>query len=101
MIVKINLYVKLLRIIVWTSARDCQIIFYNLKKDNYKIEYNIPTRGFVFYITICLIDTSWNALGVSDRMLYICNLFEAYKTSFEITMLWQKIKGNLRFVSSS
>ncbi|KAL2751643.1 LOW QUALITY PROTEIN: gem-associated protein 5-like isoform X1 [Vespula maculifrons] len=40
---------------MWTSAQDCQIIFCNLKKDNYKIEYNIPTRGFVFYITICLI----------------------------------------------
>lgn len=97
--VKINLC-KMFRITVWTLAQDRQIICCNIKKDDHEIEYNIPTQGgFIYCVAPCPVDTSRIAFGVGDTMLRIWNLSEAHETSFDVTVLWQKIKGNIRSVS--
>ncbi|KAL2748138.1 gem-associated protein 5 isoform X1 [Vespula maculifrons] len=88
------------RITVWTLAQDRQIICCNIKKDDHEIEYNIPTQGgFIYCIAPCPVDTSRIAFGVGDTMLRIWNLSEAHETSFDITVLWQKIKGNIRSIA--
>ncbi|XP_046831428.1 gem-associated protein 5 isoform X2 [Vespa crabro] len=87
-------------ITVWTLAQDRQIICCNIKNDNHEIEYNIPTQGgFIYCIAACPVDNTRIAFGVGDTMLRIWNLSEPHETSFDITMLWQKIKSNIRSIA--
>ncbi|KAK2585095.1 hypothetical protein KPH14_008607 [Odynerus spinipes] len=85
---------------IWTAAQDRQIVCCSIKSDNNEIEYNIPTQGgYVYCIAACPVDTSRIAFGVGDTMLRIWNLSELHETSFDITTLWQKIKGNIRAIA--
>lgn len=88
------------RMKIWTIAQDRQIVCCNLKENAHEIEFNIPTQGgYVYCMAPCPVDTSRIAFGVGDTMLRIWNLSEPHETSFDITMLWQKIKGNVRAVA--
>lgn len=65
------------------------------------MDYDIFTQsGYVYCIAACPLDTSHVAFGVGDAMLRLWNLSEAHDTSFNITFLWQKIKGKIRAVRS-
>lgn len=63
------------------------------------IKHRIPTQGgYIYCIAACPFDTSHVAIGAGDMMLRLWNLSEPHTTTFDVTMLWQKIKGKLRSV---
>ncbi|XP_017790259.1 PREDICTED: gem-associated protein 5 [Habropoda laboriosa] len=85
---------------IWTLAQDRKIICCGIKENNVEIDYDIFTQsGYVYCISACPLDTSQVAFGVGDAMLRLWNLSEPHCTSFDITVLWQKIKGKIRAIS--
>lgn len=85
---------------IWTLAQDRRIICCGIKDNNVEVDYDIFTQsGYVYCIAACPLDTSHVAFGVGDAMLRLWNLSEAHNTSFNITFLWQKIKGKIRAIS--
>ncbi|XP_076633112.1 gem nuclear organelle associated protein rigor mortis isoform X2 [Colletes latitarsis] len=88
------------RLQIWTLAQDRKVICCNIQEDNVEIEYNIFTQsGYVYCMAACPLDTSHIAFGAGDAMLRLWNLSEPHNTSFDITVLWQKIKGKIRTIS--
>ncbi|XP_017879066.1 gem-associated protein 5 [Ceratina calcarata] len=88
------------RHVIWTVAQDRRVICCGIKETNVEIVYDIFTQtGFVYCIAACPLDTSRVAFGVGDAMLRLWNLSADHSTSFDITMLWQKIKGKIRTIS--
>ncbi|XP_076752197.1 gem-associated protein 5-like isoform X2 [Xylocopa sonorina] len=85
---------------IWTLGQDRRIICCGIKENNIEIDHNIFTQGgYVYCIAACPLDTSHVAFGVGDAMLRLWNLSAAHSTSFDITILWQKIKGKIRAIS--
>ncbi|XP_043264591.1 gem-associated protein 5-like [Colletes gigas] len=88
------------RLQIWTLAQDRKVICCNIQEDNVEIEYNIFTQnGYVYCMASCPLDTSHIAFGVGDAMLRLWKLSEPHDTSFDITVLWQKIMGKIRTIS--
>lgn len=89
------------RATVWTLAQDRRIIRCEIKSTGFEITYNVPTQGgYTYCIAASPLDTSRVAFGVGDAMLRLWNLCEPHENTFDITMLWQKIKGKVMAVSS-
>nr|XP_033190238.1 gem-associated protein 5 isoform X2 [Bombus vancouverensis nearcticus] len=85
---------------IWTVAQDRRIICCGIKENNVEIDYDIFTQsGFVYCMAACPLDTSHIAFGVGDAMLRLWNLSAAHDTTFDITVLWQKIKGKIRAIA--
>ncbi|OAD62256.1 Gem-associated protein 5 [Eufriesea mexicana] len=85
---------------IWTLAQDRRIICCGIKENNVEIDYDIFTQsGYIYCIAACPLDTSHVAFGVGDAMLRLWNLSEAHDTTFDIMVLWQKIKGKIRAIS--
>ncbi|XP_053999055.1 gem-associated protein 5 isoform X1 [Hylaeus anthracinus] len=88
------------RLKIWTLAQDRRVICCSIKENNVETEHDIFTQSaYVYCIAACPFDTSRIAFGVGDGMLRIWNLSETHSTSFDITYLWQKIKGKIRTIS--
>ncbi|XP_066583627.1 gem-associated protein 5 isoform X2 [Prorops nasuta] len=86
--------------VVWTLAQDRIIISCTVSEIKTSTEHFIPTQGgFIYCIASCPLETSRIAFGVGDAMLRIWNLSELHEKSFDITMLWQKIKGKVRAIA--
>ncbi|XP_046430819.1 gem-associated protein 5 isoform X1 [Neodiprion fabricii] len=87
-------------IMVWTIAQDRHVVCCQVTAANSKITYNVPTQGgYTYCIAASPLDTSRVAFGVGDAMLRVWNLCEPHENSFDITMLWQKIKGKVMAIS--
>ncbi|CAK9799473.1 Gem-associated protein 5 [Anthophora quadrimaculata] len=85
---------------IWTLAQDRKVICCGVEENNVEIYYDIFTQsGYVYCIAACPLDTSQIAFGVGDAMLRLWKLSEPHSTSFDITVLWQKIKGKIRVIS--
>ncbi|CAL7940645.1 unnamed protein product [Xylocopa violacea] len=85
---------------IWTLGQDRRIICCGIKENNIEIDHDIFTQGgYVYCIAACPLDTSHVAFGVGDAMLRLWNLSATDSTSFDITILWQKIKGKIRAIS--
>ncbi|KZC13808.1 PREDICTED: gem-associated protein 5-like [Dufourea novaeangliae] len=85
---------------IWTLAQDRRVICCEMKENNIEIVCDIYTQsGYVYCIAACPLDTSRIAFGVGDAMLRLWNLSEAHCNTFDITVLWQKIKGKIRTIA--
>lgn len=84
---------------IWTLAQDRRVICCTIEENNVDIEYDIYTQsGYVYCIAASPLDTSHIAFGVGDSMIRLWNLSEAHINSFDITILWYKVKGKIRTV---
>ncbi|XP_012265129.2 gem-associated protein 5 isoform X2 [Athalia rosae] len=87
-------------ITVWTLAQDRWVVCCTIKGTDVKMTYNIPTQGgYTYCIAPSPLDTSRVAFGVGDAMLRLWNLCEPHENTFDVTVLWQKIKGKIMAVS--
>ncbi|XP_012279688.1 gem-associated protein 5 [Orussus abietinus] len=85
---------------IWTTAQDRRVLCCKYDGDKTTILCDMPTQaGFVYCMAACPLDTSRIAFGVGDMMLRLWNLSEPHENTFDITVLWQKIKGKVMTVS--
>ncbi|XP_076292117.1 gem nuclear organelle associated protein rigor mortis isoform X2 [Lasioglossum baleicum] len=85
---------------IWTVAQDRRLICSTIHENNVEIEYDVHTQGgYVYCIAACPLETSRIAFGVGDSGIRLWNLSEAHTNTFDITLLWQKIKGKIRAIS--
>ncbi|XP_076647950.1 gem nuclear organelle associated protein rigor mortis isoform X2 [Halictus rubicundus] len=85
---------------IWTLAQDRRLICCAVQDNNVEIEYDVHTQGgYVYCIAACPLETSRIAYGVGDSTIRLWNLSEGHTNTFDITVLWQKIKGKIRTIS--
>ncbi|XP_015605680.1 gem-associated protein 5 isoform X2 [Cephus cinctus] len=85
---------------VWTLAQDRQVVCCKITGSKFEVVYSVPTQGgYVYCIAACPLDTSRIAFGAGDAMLRLWNLSEPHENFFDVTQLWQKIKGKVRCIS--